>query len=107
MHQPLLDEVLERLGIRAYFEGVYGLPDILARSKVDRGRELIESHRLSAEHSLYIGDTDHDLEVAESLGFVPIAVGGGHQAIERFDSNRALVVDDLIALRRLLTAYDS
>jgi phosphoglycolate phosphatase len=102
MHEPRLRRSLEDLGISEYFDGVYGLGDLLARSKVDRGQELVRHAGIAPERTLFIGDTDHDVEVAEALGCIPVAVATGHQESGRFDSARVSVYEDFHTLEASL-----
>ena len=86
MHEPTLIQCCDALGITGYFDAVYGLADFLARSKADRGRSLCEDFGISPGTSLYIGDTEHDMDVADELGLTPVAATWGHQAPGMFDA---------------------
>ncbi len=83
----------ETLGVEAYFEGIYGLEDRLAADKEQRAGDLIRDFGLRAEETLFIGDTDHDIEVAAGQGCYPVAVLQGHQTRERFDGLDCEVFD--------------
>ncbi len=74
---------VDGLGIREYFGGVYGLRDRLAATKEQRCRDLIEDFGLDPSATLFIGDTDHDVEVARILDCRPLVVLRGHQDRER------------------------
>jgi phosphoglycolate phosphatase len=76
---------VEHHGLTHYFDRVYGLKDHYARSKVERGRELIFDSQIDREHTLLIGDTDHDLEVAQELGIEALLIADGHQSFERLE----------------------
>ena len=71
-------------GIQSRFKGVYGLSDRLAVSKARRCRDLIEDFDLDPSATLFIGDTDHDVEVARAVGCRPLVVLQGHQDGSRF-----------------------
>ena len=71
-------------GIQEHFKGVYGLSDRLAASKEQRCRDLIDDFNLDPSVTLFIGDTDHDVEVARAVGCRPIVVLQGHQDRFRF-----------------------
>ncbi len=86
MEEKLLHSALARLGIKRFFEALYGLADRNAASKLKRGRELITDYRISPQTALLIGDTDHDAEVAEALGISVALVGAGHQSIDRLQT---------------------
>lgn len=82
--QDWLLKQLHHFGIRNYFEHVYGLTNFLGQSKVDRGHELIQASDLSPKELLLVGDTDHDVEVAQALGIDVVIYADGHQSPERF-----------------------
>ncbi|MDE3000083.1 MAG: HAD family hydrolase [Gemmatimonadota bacterium] len=71
-------------GLPERFKGVYGLSDRLAASKEQRCRDLIDDFDLDPSATLFIGDTDHDVEVARAVGCRPIVVSQGHQDRFRF-----------------------
>ncbi len=94
LNQTLLDECIDGLGLRERFHGVYGLSDIMGRSKIARGHDLVSDHGIDPARVLYIGDTIHDVEVAAALGFSAIAVSWGHQHTHMFDGHGATVARD-------------
>lgn len=71
-------------GLPERFKGVYGLTDRLAASKEQRCCDLIEDFDLDPSATLFIGDTDHDVEVARAVGCRPLVVLMGHQDRFRF-----------------------
>jgi phosphoglycolate phosphatase len=95
MKQDTLEHTLEHNGIFGFFEGVYGLDNHYAVSKIDRGRQLITHHNTNKEDCWIIGDTLHDYEVAEELGIGCILVADGHQSVERLKTSNALIVGEL------------
>jgi phosphoglycolate phosphatase len=70
---------LEYFGIKEFFDHIYGLKDYTALSKVDRGRELLKVSGFSANESILIGDTDHDVEVGKEIGIDVVIYADGHQ----------------------------
>jgi phosphoglycolate phosphatase len=77
--QTVLNQQVKLFVLEHYFDHVAGLPDKSAGSKVDQGHRLMEKVGIPAQHTLMIGDTDHDLEVAKALGIDIILVEHGHQ----------------------------
>ena len=77
--QDWLMPQLTHFGIRSYFDHVFGLTDFLARSKLERGRQLIEASGIDRHATLMIGDTNHDIDVAKELGIDVIIYADGHQ----------------------------
>lgn len=98
--ESMLKSWVDMLGVSHYFEGVYGLTDRLASGKADRGRSLVADFALDPTSTLFIGDTDHDVEVARAIGCRPVAVLQGHQTRQRIDGAHCTVVetfDDLMS----------
>lgn len=81
-HNTLLDTI-RRFRVEHFFDHVTGISDKLAGSKVDFGRRLMAKVGIAPEKTILIGDTDHDLEVAEALGVEMILVDHGHQCPTR------------------------
>lgn len=101
MQQDLLEKTLKHNGIFHFFEGVAGLGDHYAVSKVERGKQLISQFKIEKENVLIIGDTVHDFEVARELGIRCILVADGHQSEERLNCTGALVVNNLFGLKKV------
>jgi phosphoglycolate phosphatase len=93
-----LKEHLEVLGIIEYFSLLNGLDDIKGAKKTDKGKEHITALGMDPEEILYIGDTLHDLEVADSIGCDHLLVSNGHQSRSRLMKASENVVDSLLDL---------
>lgn len=81
--QISLDQMISHYDLGDYFRFVFGIENKLAGSKIERGHELIRNSGIAREKTVIIGDTLHDLEVAEALGVGAILVAHGHQNAER------------------------
>jgi len=101
MQQNMLIETLKHQGIFHYFEGVAGLNDHYAVSKIERGEQLITQFNINKEKSTMIGDTIHDFEVAEQLKIDCILIADGHQSEKRLQSTGVKVISELNGLKRL------
>jgi phosphoglycolate phosphatase len=77
-----LRDVISKFGIHHYFDGVYGLPNARADSKVARGRELLADFEIDPRRTILIGDTAHDFEVGEALDVDVLLIADGHHAYE-------------------------
>ena len=95
LRQDLLEESLERNGLRGFFDLVYGVDNLDGASKLDRGRELIAAIGSGAGTVTLIGDTLHDAEVAKALGADCVLVSCGHQTAERLAVSGCEVVPSL------------
>ncbi len=92
--QELLNETIKYFELEKYFTNIIGLDNIYAGSKVHLGQQLISIIRNNGkkENILLIGDTEHDLEVARSIGADCILVSAGHQSGERLSSLEEVTV---------------
>jgi phosphoglycolate phosphatase len=77
----MLTAQLERLGILGEFDEVIGLDNIHARSKKAQAMAWRERHPDACP--LFIGDTEHDAQVADAVGGDCVLFSGGHQSETR------------------------
>jgi phosphoglycolate phosphatase len=91
--QQSLDRMITYYELRPLLDSVFGIADKFAASKVYRGHELIHLSGIDKNLTVLIGDTDHDLEVARSLGIDVILVAHGHQESEKLKSLHDRVID--------------
>jgi phosphoglycolate phosphatase len=77
--QDSLDRILRARELHGLFDHVAGLDHSLASDKRAIGRELAARLGAAPEEVLYVGDTDHDYEVAASLGWRFLFAEHGHQ----------------------------
>lgn len=98
MEQEMLERTLKHNGIFHFFEGVAGLGDHFAVSKVERGKQLFSEFGINPENARMFGDTIHDFEVARELGIRCTLVANGHQSKERLEKTGAPVVERLAEL---------
>lgn len=83
LREDLLKQMVADFHIDAYFEHVCGSDNIYAAGKIERGKRMVETYRLCPEETLMIGDTLHDAEVAQALGFDCVLYAGGHNSVWR------------------------
>ena len=73
----------DKLGVAGYFERVTGLNDHYAHGKSDIGKTLLTTLKVMPEKIIFIGDTNHDAEVAAELGIDCILIPNGQHSEER------------------------
>lgn len=78
-----LQRMVAGFGLQRVFTRVFGLADNMAASKLERGRELLRESGIAAAHTVLVGDTLHDLEVADALGTHLCLVPHGHHSPAR------------------------
>lgn len=76
------------------FKEIIGQSDVFAVSKVDVAKSFADRSQIDASKTVIIGDTDHDYEVAASLGAHSILIKGGHQAKDVLMKTKADYVAD-------------
>ena len=81
-----LEGQLSRLGLKDAFDEILGLDNIHARSKALLAIEWKTRH--PDARPLFVGDTEHDADVAEAIGADCILYLGGHQPMEILESRK-------------------
>jgi len=89
--QEVLITMLEDFNIADKFNGIYGVSDIHAAGKIERGNQLMKENALDPKKTLIIGDTLHDAEVAETLGINYLLYSGGHNSYELLSKNAKVI----------------
>jgi phosphoglycolate phosphatase len=100
-HQTTLREIVAHFGLAQRFIRLTGLDNIHAHGKVELGRLWLNELGLPRAEVLLIGDTLHDLEVAQDLGVDCILVAHGHHSAERLRAAHAQVYANLRELGAL------
>jgi phosphoglycolate phosphatase len=93
-HDSLVSTLKER-NILSYFEAVSGIDNIYAGGKVEMARAFLDRPGLKTNEMIFIGDTLHDMEVAQALGIDYLLVAAGHQSKEVLLEKTTRVVDRL------------
>jgi phosphoglycolate phosphatase len=97
----LLETQLSPYGVRDAFERVITIDDHYAPSKLAATAQWLRGSGLDAAEVVFVGDTNHDHEIAEALGARFIHCSGGHQ---RFIDDDVEQIDALPELLDLLQA---
>ena len=85
--------------IDSRFDRACGANDIYAAGKIERGQQMLQTCPIVPEDTLMVGDTIHDAEVADALGFDCILFAGGHNNEERLQKKAPVIH----RMRELLT----
>ena len=94
-HGDIVRAALKRHGIGEYFEAVLGSGDYYAGSKLERTREYIVTHGIAPERTVFIGDMEHDREVASACGSDCVLLSGGHRPESALRATGSKVVGSL------------
>jgi phosphoglycolate phosphatase len=85
--QKMLDDMMMFHNLEKYFIKVLGLTDHYANSKVDAGKSWINELEYDTKEILLIGDTIHDVEVADEIGTECVLIAQGHTGYDRLKSS--------------------
>ncbi|MEC7274301.1 MAG: HAD family hydrolase [Verrucomicrobiota bacterium] len=100
--QETLQLGIDHYGIGSHFMGLVGTDNIHAEGKISRGLYWVEQLPWSPKQIVLIGDTLHDLEVAQAIGSDCILLAHGHHTAQRLTSTGKRVVHSLRELEFLL-----
>lgn len=82
-------------GLDAWLDGAHGIEDIYAASKEALARRWLSEAGADPAQVWFVGDSEHDFEIAEALGAHCVLFSGGHHSRAHLASLGAPVVDDL------------
>ena len=77
------------------FDEVLGLGDVYAVSKVDLAKDYLRRSGVNPAQAMFLGDTDHDAQVARAIGCPCCLIAGGHQEEATLRSTGARVLHSL------------
>lgn len=97
-----LHQQLRMNGINSQMKYVRGLNHTYATSKVEVGKNLLQQVGNEGGDILFIGDTMHDVEVAQALGLEVVILAHGHHEWEMFDTASCKVFAGFQELRDFL-----
>lgn len=97
-----LVDLVKHFDLLKYMNSVKGLDNIYAHSKKELGIELIEEIGGDNREIVLIGDTLHDAEVAKEMNIDSILIPKGHQAFEKLNDGKNIVVHSIEELKNVL-----
>ena len=97
--QGLLNSSIEFYKLNNVFSDCLGVNNLNARGKIALGKKLFEQHGLKNNETLFIGDTEHDKEVADSLGSQIVLIAHGHVSFQKLKKTKAPVVKSVSELQ--------
>ena len=99
--QETLDELVQHFEIDKLFVKIVGLDNHFAESKVENGIRWMAELGLKASEVLFVGDTEHDHEVADAIGVDCVLIPDGHQNRETISKTGATILDKITDILRL------
>jgi len=99
--QQLLNDV-DKFGLACYFDAITGLDDDFARGKEHLVKDFFDKHHIDPKKTLFIGDTEHDCQIAKALGAHYFMVSNGHNSASRLMKCTEFVYANLLSLADFL-----
>ncbi|MDO8810944.1 MAG: HAD-IA family hydrolase [Gallionella sp.] len=100
-----LDRALESTGLKKYFHATRTADQTFSKPHPAMLLELMDELAVSAERALMIGDTTHDVQMAQNAKVDAVAVGyGAHPPEQLQELNPLVLVKDFAELRAWLGA---
>ena len=86
---------LKFYGIFEHFDNVVGLSDTLANSKEQVAINFVKENNLDGSEILFVGDSIHDLEVANAINANCYLLTTGHTSKKRLLNETNNVISDI------------
>ncbi len=93
--QSYLTKQVTYFELEHLFTDILGNTDIYARSKVGVAQRWMSENSAEPSEILFIGDTVHDKEVADSIGCDCVLIASGHNSKGMLLSTGAVVLDSI------------
>lgn len=100
--QERLERQARAAGVDGCFSHILGQRDDLGAGKAEMARQVIADSGLSPQQALFVGDTDHDAQIAAAVGCRCVLLTKGHQSRETLRRCGVPLVDSLLDLLPLL-----
>ena len=94
--QEILYKSAKYHSVDHYFKAVLWQDNHYAYGKIETGKMWINKLGIAPKNTLFIGDTEHDLEVANAIGSHCALLSWGHSSTERLE-NRGINVFDAMS----------
>ena len=91
LREDILVQMIRDFSIDSCFDRICGSDNIYADGKIGRGREMLKTLSIEPAETLMVGDTIHDSEVAEALGFDCVLFAGGHNDEQRLQEKAPVI----------------
>jgi phosphoglycolate phosphatase len=102
--QKILNKLAKHHNIDHYFIAVLGQDNHYAYGKIETGKMWINKLGIAPKNTLFIGDTEHDLEVANAIGSHCALLSWGHSSTERLENRGINVFDAMEDLKFWINA---
>lgn len=92
-HKDKIIPKAEELGVLEYMDDIIAADDYSASDKIERTLEYFKKREISLDNCLVIGDSLHDLEMAEKMNTGCVLLSTGHEGRQKLLNKGGNVVD--------------
>lgn len=100
--QANLSAQLSPFALDDWLDGAHGIEDIYAASKEELARRWLAEAQVDPADVVFVGDSEHDFEIAAALGAGCVLFSGGHHSRAHLASLGVPVIDHLSRLPHLV-----
>ena len=86
---------VDHFNLGSFFYQVLGTDNIKAEGKIELGKRFITDSDLQPEEILLVGDTIHDLQVANEIGCSALLFCQGHNSVNQLSEFPVQIINDL------------
>lgn len=97
-NQSTLNMCLDHYELSGFFDSIIGQDNCHAHGKLETAQCWLKQMKADPQEVLLVGDTLHDLEIAQQLGFQCALYSRGHNSESRLRGAHDWVIEDLSAL---------
>jgi len=101
-NQSDVEVFLDHFKLESFFNQVFGTDNIKAEGKIELGKKFITDSNLRPDEILLVGDTIHDLQVANEIGCSVLFFSQGHNSNNQLSGYSVHIINDLMEVAQYL-----
>ena len=101
-NQSDVELFVDHFNLGSFFYQVLGTDNIKAEGKIELGKRFITDSELRPEEILLVGDTIHDLQVANEIGCLVLLFSQGHNSNNQLSGYSVQIINDLMEVAQYL-----
>ena len=101
-NQSDVELFVDHFNLGSFFYQVLGTDNVKAEGKIELGKRFITDSDLRPEEILLVGDTIHDLQVANEIGCSVLLYSQGHNSENQLSEFPVQIINDLMEVARYL-----
>ena len=101
-NQSDVELYVDHFKLESFFYQVFGTDNIKAEGKIELGKKFITDSNLRPEEILLVGDTIHDLQVANEIGCSVLLFSQGHNSNNQLSGYSVQIINDLMEVAQYL-----